>query len=103
MVERLELLTKSILPLPSKWHGLQNKEERYRKRYLDLIMNPEKKKVFEILRKIFVAIREFMKSKNFIEVETPILQSIYGGASARPFESQLNALKMKVYMSNIFS
>ncbi len=98
LVERLELLTKSILPLPSKWHGLQNKEERYRKRYLDLIMNPEIKKVFEIRRKIFVAIREFMKSKNFIEVETPILQSIYGGASARPFESQLNALKMKVYM-----
>ena len=98
LVKKLTLLTKSLLPLPSKWHGLQDKEERYRKRYLDLIMNPEVKKVFEIRRKIFDEIREFMKSRGFIEVETPILQPIYGGANARPFESQLNALKMKVYL-----
>ena len=98
MVKKITLLTKSILPLPSKWHGLQDKEERYRKRYLDLIMNPEIKKVFEIRRKIFDSIREFMKLKDFIEVQTPILQPIYGGASARPFESKLYALKMKVYM-----
>jgi lysyl-tRNA synthetase class 2 len=95
---KITLLTKSILPLPSKWHGLQDKEERYRKRYLDLIMNPEIIKVFNTKRKIFEAIREFMKSRDFIEVETPILQAIYGGACARPFESNLNALKMKVYM-----
>jgi len=98
LVKKLTLLTKSLLPLPSKWYGLQDKEERYRKRYLDLIMNPEVKKVFEIRRKIFDEIREFMKSRGFTEVETPILQPIYGGASARPFESQLNALKMKVYL-----
>ena len=98
LVKDLVLLTKSILPLPSKWHGLQDKEERYRKRYLDLIMNPEIKEVFETRRKIFDSIREFMKSRGFLEVQTPILQPVYGGASARPFESKLHALKMKVYM-----
>jgi lysyl-tRNA synthetase class 2 len=98
LVKKPTLLTKSLLPLPSKWHGFQDKEERYRKRYLDMIMNPEVKRIFEIRRKIFDGIRKFMKSRGFIEVETPILQPIYGGASARPFESQLNALKMKVYL-----
>lgn len=98
LVKNLTLLTKSILPLPDKWHGLQDKEERYRKRYLDLIMNPEIKKVFEARRKIFEAIREFMKSRDFVEVETPVLQPIYGGTSARPFETKLNALDMKVYL-----
>ena len=98
IVKNIVLLTKSILPLPDKWCGLQDKEERYRKRYLDLIMNPEIKKVFEIRGKIFETIREFMKSRDFIEVNTPILQPIYGGASAKPFESKLNALNMKVYM-----
>jgi len=98
LIKKLELLTKSTLPLPSKWYGLQDKEERYRKRYLDLIMNPEIKDVFEKRGKIIEAIREFMKSKEFTEVETPILQPNYGGASARPFESRLNALKMRVYM-----
>jgi len=98
LVKKLTLLTKSLLPLPSKWHGLQDKEERYRKRYLDLIMNPSVKDVFDKKRKIFDSIREFMKSREFVEVETPILQPIYGGASARPFESKLNALNMKVYM-----
>ena len=98
LVNRLELLTKSLLPLPDKWHGLQDKEERYRKRYLDLIMNPEVRKVFDIRSKIYDSIREFMKSREFIEVNTPILQPIYGGASARPFSSELNSLKMKVYL-----
>ena len=98
LVKNLKLLTKSILPLPDKWHGLQDKEERYRKRYLDLIMNPEIRKVFEVRRKIFDSIREFMKSQDFVEVETPVLQPIYGGTNARPFSSELNALKMKVYM-----
>jgi len=98
LVKSFKLLTKSLLPLPSKWHGLQDKEERYRKRYLDLIMNPEIKKVFETRRKIFDYIREFMKTKDFVEVETPIIQPIYGGTNAKPFESKLNALNMKVYM-----
>src|SRR3990167_7113074 len=98
LVKNFVLLTKSLLPLPDKWHGLQDKEERYRKRYIDLIMNPEIKKVFEARRKIFESIREFMKSRDFVEVETPVLQPIYGGTSARPFETRLNALNMKVYM-----
>ena len=98
LVSGLELLTKSLLPLPDKWHGLQDKEERYRKRYLDLVMNPEIRKVFDIRGKIYDSIREFMKSKEFVEVNTPILQPIYGGASARPFSSELNSLKMKVYL-----
>ena len=98
LVKKLKILTKSILPLPSQWHGLRDKEERYRKRYLDLIMNPGIKEVFDKRTKIVDSIREFMKSREFIEVQTPILQPIYGGANARPFVSELNALKMKVYM-----
>ncbi len=98
LVKKIKLLTKSLVPLPGQWHGLQDKEERYRKRYLDLIMNPGIKEVFDKRTKIFDGIREFMKSRRFVEVQTPILQPIYGGASARPFVSELNALKMKVYM-----
>lgn len=98
LVKKIEMLSKSILPLPEKWHGLQDKEERYRRRYLDLIMNPEVKGVFEKRAAIISAIREFLTKKDYIEVETPILQPIYGGTSAKPFESQLNALKMKVYL-----
>ncbi|MGA2130267.1 MAG: lysine--tRNA ligase [Candidatus Pacearchaeota archaeon] len=98
LVKKMDLLTKSILPLPDKWHGLQDKEERYRKRYLDLIMNPEIRKVFEVRRKIFDYVREFMKSKDFVEVETPILQPIYGGTNARPFGSKLHALNMEIFL-----
>jgi lysyl-tRNA synthetase class 2 len=98
LVKKIVILTKSIKPLPEKWHGLQDKEERYRKRYLDLIMDPKVKEVFIMRSKIIGAMREFLINKGFIEVETPILQPVYGGASARPFESKLNALDMKVYM-----
>lgn len=98
LVKKLELLTKSIMPLPEKWHGLQDKEERYRKRYVDLIMNPEVKEVFLKRSKIIEAMREFLKNHGFIEVETPILQPIYGGTNARPFETKLHALDMKVYL-----
>jgi len=98
LIKKLELLSKSILPLPEKWSGLQDKEERYRKRYLDLIINPKVKEVFLARDKIIDAVREFMKKKGYLEVSTPILQPIYGGANARPFESKLNALNMKVYM-----
>ncbi len=98
LVKNIKLLTKSIVPLPAKWQGLQDKEERYRKRYLDLIMNPDVKKVFEARRKVFEGVREFMKSRGFLEVQTPILQPVYGGASARPFITKLNALNMKVYL-----
>lgn len=98
LVKKFRLLTKSLLPLPSKWHGLQDKEERYRRRYLDLIMNPEVRKAFDVREKVFEGVREFMKSRGFQEVQTPILQPIYGGASARPFVTKLNALDMKVYL-----
>lgn len=98
LVKKLELLTKSIMPLPEKWHGLQDKEERYRKRYVDLIMNPEVKEVFLNRSRVIEAMREFLRARGFIEVETPILQPIYGGTNARPFETSLAALKMKLYL-----
>jgi lysyl-tRNA synthetase class 2 len=99
VVKKLEILSKSILPLPAKWHGLQDKEERYRKRYLDLIMNPDVKEVFEKREKILDAIKEFMKSKNFREVDTPYLQTLYGGASARPFKTHLHELDMELFLA----
>ncbi len=98
LADKIELLSKALLPLPEKWHGLKEKEERYRKRYLDLIMNPEVKEVFLKRTKIINAIREFLNERGFVEVETPILQPLYGGASAKPFITELNALKMKLYL-----
>lgn len=97
-VRDYRLLCKSIRPLPEKWHGLQNVEQRYRQRYLDLIMNPEVKQTFVKRTKILDSIRQTLNKKKFLEVETPVLQAIYGGASAKPFKSFLNALKMDVYM-----
>ncbi len=98
-VSKMQILAKSILPLPEKWHGIQDKEERYRKRYLDLIMNPITKEVFEKRAMIFEAIRELLKRKGFIEVETPYLQTIYGGAKAKPFKTHLNALDIDLYLA----
>ena len=98
LVSKIELLTKSLMPLPEKWHGLKGKEDRYRKRYLDLIMNPEVKAVFLKRSEIISAIREFLVKNGYVEVETPILQPIYGGTNARPFETRLEALKMKLYL-----
>ncbi len=92
------MLTKTLLPLPEKWHGLQDVEERFRKRYLDLVMNPEVKDLFLVRSKIVEAIREFLLGREYFEVQTPILQPIYGGASARPFVSKLNALDMQIFM-----
>ncbi|NIO22987.1 MAG: lysine--tRNA ligase [Candidatus Aenigmarchaeota archaeon] len=97
-VKDFELLTKSIQPLPKEWFGLKDKELRYRQRYVDLIMNPEVRQTFDKRAKTIEAIRGFLKERNFVEVETPILQPVYGGASARPFESKLHALDMRVYM-----
>lgn len=99
VVKKLELLSKSLLPLPEKWHGLQDKEERYRKRYLDLIVNPESRKVFDKREKIIDAIREFLKSKKFNEVDTPYMQTIYGGANAKPFKTHLNALDIDLFLA----
>jgi len=99
LVKSVEILSKAILPLPEKWHGIQDKEERYRKRYLDLITNPEVKKVFMLREKIIDAIREFLKKKEFNEVDTPYLQTVYGGAEARPFKTHLNALDIDLFLS----
>ena len=97
-VSDFKMLTKSLLPLPEKWHGLKDIEERFRKRYLDLIFNPEVKKKFEIRSRIIKEIREFLEKEGFWEVETPTLQPIYGGARARPFKTYLNALNMDLYL-----
>ena len=99
IVKKAELLSKSLLPLPDKWHGLEDKEERYRKRYLDLIMSPEVKSVFQKRSQIINSLREFLSMKGFIETDTPMLQPLYGGGAARPFISELNSLKMRVYMA----
>ena len=97
-VANYKMLAKSLLPLPEKWHGLRDTEERFRKRYLDLIFNPEIKKKFEIRSKIIKEIREFLEKEGFLEVETPILQPIYGGAKANPFKTYLNALNLNLYL-----
>ncbi|MEM4327971.1 MAG: lysine--tRNA ligase, partial [Candidatus Woesearchaeota archaeon] len=98
LVSAFDLLAKAIRPLPEKWHGLKDIEARYRQRYLDLIMNPEVREVFVKRTKIIDSIRDFLNSKGFLEVDTPCLQPIYGGANARPFKTFLNALKMDVYL-----
>lgn len=92
------MLAKSLLPLPEKWHGLKDVEERFRKRYLDLIMNPEIKEKFQLRSKIVKELRDILEQNNFIEVETPILQLIPGGALAKPFKTYLNALRLNLYL-----
>ncbi|MFA5357598.1 MAG: lysine--tRNA ligase [archaeon] len=99
LVDSLEMLCKSILPLPEKFHGLQDIEIRQRQRYLDLIMNPEVREVFFKRSKIVSTIREFFDKENFLEVEIPVLQPVYGGASARPYVTESNAWKSKFYLS----
>ena len=93
-----KMLSKSLLPLPEKWHGLQDEEERYRKRYLDLMFNKEVRKNFETKAQITKALRDFLEKEGFVEVETSVLQSIYGGAEAQPFKTHLNAFNMDMYL-----
>ncbi|MCX7784800.1 MAG: lysine--tRNA ligase [candidate division WOR-3 bacterium] len=98
LVKSYQILNKSLHPMPEKWHGLKDVEVRYRQRYLDLIANPESKKILLLRIQIISLLRKFFDSKGFVEVETPILQPIYGGASARPFETYYNALDEKMFM-----
>lgn len=93
-----KMISKSLRPLPEKWHGLKDIEERYRKRYLDLIFSPETKKKFEIRSKTVKEIRNFLDNNGFLEVETPILQTIYGGARAKPFKTHINAFDLDVFL-----
>lgn len=92
LVKKFKILTKALNQLPDKWHGLLDVEERFRRRYLDILMNEETKKCFEARSEIIKNIRKFLEMRNFLEVETPILQTLPGGALARPFKTHLNAL-----------
>jgi lysyl-tRNA synthetase class 2 len=95
---RIRLLTKSLRPLPDKWHGIADTELRYRRRYVDLIMNESSRRVFETRSRIVRHLREYLDAQGFLEVETPMLQTIPGGAAARPFATHHNALDMDMYL-----
>ncbi len=97
-VHTLAVLAKSLRPLPEKWHGLTDVEARFRQRYLDLISNPETVELFKIRTRLISAIRRFLDARGFVEVETPVLQAIYGGAAARPFRTHYNALERDYYL-----
>lgn len=98
LVKSWTIATKSLLPLPEKWHGIQDTDERYRKRYLDLVMNPELKDLFIKKAKFWDVVRDFMKTEGFIEVETPTLEVTTGGAEATPFKTHHNDYDLDVYL-----
>jgi lysyl-tRNA synthetase, class II len=97
-VEHLEFLAKTLLSMPEKWHGLEDIELRYRQRYLDLIANPDVRKVFVTRSKIVASLRRQLEARGFLEVETPMLQPLYGGAAARPFTTHHNTLDIDLYL-----
>ena len=96
--EKLEFLSKTLLSMPEKWHGLEDVETRYRQRYLDLIANPEVRKVFVTRARIIASLRRQLEKRGFIEVETPMMQPLYGGAAARPFVTHHNTLDIDLYL-----
>ena len=98
LVSKWKILSKSVRPLPDKFHGLKDKETRYRKRYLDLITDREVFERFKLRSKIISYVREFLNQKDFLEVETPVLQTLYGGTNARPFKTHINAYDMGMYL-----
>ena len=97
-VKTLRLLTKSLRPLPEKFHGLTDQEQKYRQRYVDLIMSPESRRTFEIRSKMIAFIRNFYVERGYLEVETPMMHPIPGGAAAKPFVTHYNALDQQMYM-----
>ena len=97
-VQTFQFLSKALLPLPEKWHGLQDKELRYRQRYLDLVSNPDVFETLQMRSRIVAGVRRYMEGQGFLEVETPMLQPIPGGATARPFVTHHNALDIPLYM-----
>jgi lysyl-tRNA synthetase class 2 len=98
LVDSLQVLAKTLRPLPEKWHGLKETELRYRARYLDLIANPRSREVFLIRTQVIQKLREFLDARDYLEVETPVLQPIYGGASARPFMTDYEALGQRMFL-----
>jgi lysyl-tRNA synthetase class 2 len=98
LIKKIEILSKSLLPLPEKFHGLKDEEEKLRKRYLDIIMDPEVKNIFVKKAKFWKTMRDFLTERGFLEVETPILETSAGGAAATPFETHHNALDIDVYL-----
>jgi lysyl-tRNA synthetase class 2 len=97
-VKAFTFLAKSLRPLPEKWHGLKDVETRYRQRYVDLVVNPDSRRIFLLRSRIVQAIRAFLDARGFVEVETPMMQPIPGGAIARPFKTHHNALDMDLYL-----
>jgi len=97
-VKEITLLSKSLQPLPEKWHGLKDTDLRYRQRYVDLIVNPEVKNTFILRSKIIKSIRKFLDDRGFLEVDTPLLNTIPGGAAARPFITHHNTLDIDMYL-----
>ncbi len=98
LIRECAVITKSLRPLPEKWSGLKDIEERYRKRYLDILMNKDIKELFDVRIRTIQSIRQMLIDKSFLEVETPILQNIAGGAAARPFKTHHNAMDMDMYL-----